>query len=111
MYVRARHEAEEADKVYRSAVRRLDRQRLALEERLENTLKTLQVWELERLRAVKTGTHMRTMKSRCLIVFSFHFIFQYYFSTKGQYRIFLNLLNLQTRGQKHSSLHSSPSPT
>lgn len=54
MYVRARHEAEEADKAYRLAVRKLDRQRLVLEERLENTLKTLQVWELERLRAVKT---------------------------------------------------------
>ncbi|KAK0497208.1 hypothetical protein EDD18DRAFT_1161108 [Armillaria luteobubalina] len=46
--------SEEADKAYRLAVRRLDRQRLALEEKLENTLKTLQVWELERLRAVKT---------------------------------------------------------
>ncbi|KAK0202951.1 hypothetical protein DFS33DRAFT_1343865 [Desarmillaria ectypa] len=54
MYVRARREAEEADKAYRLAVRKLDRQRLALEERLEDTLKTLQRWELERLRAVKT---------------------------------------------------------
>ncbi|PFH51886.1 hypothetical protein AMATHDRAFT_58092 [Amanita thiersii Skay4041] len=53
-YLRARHEAEEADKAYRVAVRKLDRHRLALEERLEETLKTLQRWEMERLRAVKT---------------------------------------------------------
>ncbi|KAF9045812.1 hypothetical protein BDZ89DRAFT_979706 [Hymenopellis radicata] len=53
-HVRARHEAEEADKTYRLAIRKLDRQRLGLEERLEETLKTLQRWELERLRAVKT---------------------------------------------------------
>ncbi|GLB41896.1 putative protein with domain found in Dishevelled, Egl-10, and Pleckstrin (DEP) [Lyophyllum shimeji] len=53
-YVRARHEADEADHAYRIAVRKLDRQRLALEERIEETLKTLQRWEIERLRAVKT---------------------------------------------------------
>jgi len=55
VWVRARKEAEEADKTYRIAVRKLDRQRLGLEERLEDTLKTLQRWEMERLRAVKTG--------------------------------------------------------
>lgn len=54
-YVRARREAESADQEYRVAVRKLDRQRLGLEERIEDTLKTLQKWELERLRAVKTG--------------------------------------------------------
>jgi hypothetical protein len=54
-YVRARHEADEADHVYRTAVRNLDRQRLKLEETLEETLKVLQKWETERLRAVKTG--------------------------------------------------------
>jgi len=54
-YIRARHEADEADKTYRVAVRRLDRQRLALEERIEETLKLLQRWESERLRAVKTS--------------------------------------------------------
>ncbi|KAF9485462.1 hypothetical protein BDN70DRAFT_847745 [Pholiota conissans] len=53
-YIRARHEADEADKAYRIAVRRLDRHRLALEERVEDTLKILQRWESERLRAVKT---------------------------------------------------------
>jgi hypothetical protein len=41
--------------VYRIAVRNLDRQRLKLEETLEETLKVLQKWETERLRAVKTG--------------------------------------------------------
>jgi len=55
VHVRLREEAEAADKVYRVAVRRLDRQRLGLEERIEETLKTLQKWELDRLRAVKTG--------------------------------------------------------
>lgn len=54
-YLKLRHEAEQADDVYRLAVRKLDRQRLGLEERLEDTLKTLQRWETERLRAVKTG--------------------------------------------------------
>ncbi|KAJ4473838.1 hypothetical protein J3R30DRAFT_3296406 [Lentinula aciculospora] len=53
-HMKARHEAEDADKVYRVSVRQLDRQRLVLEERLEDTLKTLQRWELERLRAIKT---------------------------------------------------------
>lgn len=53
--MKTRHEAEEADKAYRVAVRQLDRQRLSIEERLEDTLKTLQRWEIERLRAVKTG--------------------------------------------------------
>lgn len=54
-HVRARREAETADKDYRVAVRKLDRQRLGLEERIEDTLKTLQKWELDRLRAVKSG--------------------------------------------------------
>lgn len=54
-YVRARHEAEAADQEYRAGIRKLDRQRLGLEERVEDMLKTLQKWELDRLRAVKTG--------------------------------------------------------
>ncbi|KAF9266919.1 hypothetical protein L218DRAFT_1074764 [Marasmius fiardii PR-910] len=53
-FVRARHEAEEADKAYRIAVRQLDRRRLHLEEKLEESFKTLQRWEIERLRAIKT---------------------------------------------------------
>lgn len=53
-YVRARAEANDADKAYRVAVRKLDRQRLGLEERIEETLKICQKWELDRLRAVKT---------------------------------------------------------
>ncbi|KAK1232125.1 Rho-GTPase-activating protein 8 [Marasmius sp. AFHP31] len=53
-FVRARHEAEEADKTYRVAVRQLDRRRLHLEERFEDSFKTLQRWETERLRAIKT---------------------------------------------------------
>ncbi|KAG8788636.1 hypothetical protein FRC19_009933 [Serendipita sp. 401] len=52
-YVRARSEAQEADNAYRTAVRRLDRERLALEDRIEEVLKLLQKWELERLRVVK----------------------------------------------------------
>ena len=54
-HVRARREAEAADHEYRTAVRKVDRQRLGLEERIDETLKTLQKWELDRLRAVKTG--------------------------------------------------------
>lgn len=53
-HIRARIEAEAADKAYRAAVRKLDRQRLGFEERIEETLKALQKWELDRLRAVKT---------------------------------------------------------
>ncbi|EIN06168.1 hypothetical protein PUNSTDRAFT_145491 [Punctularia strigosozonata HHB-11173 SS5] len=53
-YVRLRHDAEAADRQYRVAVRKLDRQRLGLEERIEETLKRLQRWETDRLRAVKT---------------------------------------------------------
>ncbi len=55
VYVKARRDAEAADQEYRQATRQLDRQRLGLEERIEDTLKTLQKWELDRLRAVKTG--------------------------------------------------------
>lgn len=54
LHIRARAEANATDQAYRTAVRKLDRQRLGLEERLEDTLKTLQKWELDRLRAVKT---------------------------------------------------------
>ena len=53
-YIRLRTEADAADKAYRVAVRKLDRQRLYLEESIEDTLKLLQKWELDRLRAVKT---------------------------------------------------------
>ncbi|KAJ7623327.1 hypothetical protein FB45DRAFT_980263 [Roridomyces roridus] len=53
-YVKARQEADQADNVYRVATRKLDRQRLALEDHVEDTLKLLQRWEMERLRAVKT---------------------------------------------------------
>lgn len=52
-HVRARQEAEEADKTYRVAIRKLDRHRLGLEEKIEETLKLLQRWEAERLRTVK----------------------------------------------------------
>lgn len=54
-HLKIRHEAEDADKNYRVGVRKLDRHRLGLEERIEEVLKTLQRWEAERLRAVKTG--------------------------------------------------------
>jgi hypothetical protein len=53
-YVKAREDAEDADREYRIAVRKLDRQRLGLEERVEDALKNLQRWEADRLRAVKT---------------------------------------------------------
>ena len=54
LHVRARLEADDADREYRVGVRKLDRQRLGLEERIEDTLRLLQRWETERLRAVKT---------------------------------------------------------
>ena len=52
-HVRARLDADAADREYRISVRKLDRQRLGLEERIEDTLKLLQRWEVERLHAVK----------------------------------------------------------
>ena len=64
-YVRARREAEAADQEYRVTIRKLDRQRLGLEERIEDMPKTLQKWELDRLRAVKTGRPSSLM-SCCL---------------------------------------------
>lgn len=54
LHVRARLDADTADREYRIAVRKLDRQRLGLEERIEDTLRALQRWEAERLQAVKT---------------------------------------------------------
>lgn len=54
-HIRARNDAYDAEKLYRVGVKRLDRQRLVLEEKIEDTLKLLQKWELERLRTVKTG--------------------------------------------------------
>ncbi len=56
-HVRARIEADEADEAYRQGIRRLDRLRLALEDHIEESLKLLQRWETDRLRAVKTGTY------------------------------------------------------
>lgn len=52
-HIRARQEAQEADHAYRTAVRHADRQRLSLEDRIEETFKLLQKWEIDRLRAVK----------------------------------------------------------
>lgn len=65
-YVRARQDAEEADRIYRIAVRKLDRQRLGLEEKIEETLKMLQHWESERLRAVKTGAFYSKINDKSL---------------------------------------------
>lgn len=53
-HIRTRTDANEADKAYRIAIRKLDRQRLGLEERIEETLKLAQKWEIDRLHAVKT---------------------------------------------------------
>jgi hypothetical protein len=64
-HVRARHEAEDADKLYRVAVRTLDRRRLMLEEKIENTLKMLRKWESERLKGIKSS------KCTHIVVFDF----------------------------------------
>lgn len=55
-FIRRRREATNAESDYRTAVRSLDRHRLKLEERIEETLKALQTWESDRLHAVKSGT-------------------------------------------------------
>lgn len=56
-HVKFRTEADAADAKYRNAVHTLDRQRLSLEDRVEGTLKLWNRWELDRLRAVKTGRY------------------------------------------------------
>lgn len=71
-HIKARHEAEAADMAYRVAIRQLDRKRLGVEERVEETLKTLQRWETERLRAVKTGTLLHAL-SPLYVDFAFDF--------------------------------------
>jgi hypothetical protein len=78
-HVRARIEAENADTLYRVAVRKLDRQRLGLEEKIEETFKALQRWEMDRLRAVSTGQHScrRTLSIFELILFSTIVLTQY----------------------------------
>ena len=77
-YIRARSDADDADKAYRIGVRKLDRQRLALEERIEETLKLLQHMEAERLRAVKTGKYNRGQDvGRKLIYFLAIVLLQY----------------------------------
>jgi hypothetical protein len=54
-HIRARNEADVAERTYRVGVRNLDKQRLGVEEKVEEALKVLHKWEIERLRAVKTG--------------------------------------------------------
>ncbi|KAG8912112.1 hypothetical protein FRC00_005259 [Tulasnella sp. 408] len=54
LHVKARKAAQEADVEYRKAVRQLDEHRCRVEERVDDTLKALQRWELDRLKAVKT---------------------------------------------------------
>lgn len=61
-FVQKRKEAEATEKEYQIAVKKLDRQRLALEERIDDTLKLLQRWESERLRALKTGKLKQSTK-------------------------------------------------
>lgn len=65
-YRKARVAADEANEKYKMMVKNLDRLRLSLEEKIESTLKLWGRWELDRLRAVKTGvlptldsSHMR----------------------------------------------------
>ncbi|KAJ1306794.1 hypothetical protein OPQ81_007780 [Rhizoctonia solani] len=53
-HIRARNEADAAERSYRAGVRALDKQRLGVEEKVEEALKVLNRWEIERLRAVKT---------------------------------------------------------
>ena len=60
-FIRYRREATNAEAEYRKAIRSLDRHRLRLEERVEETLKALQTWESDRLHAVKSGTSVHDL--------------------------------------------------
>ncbi|CCO28439.1 Rho-GTPase-activating protein 8 [Rhizoctonia solani AG-1 IB] len=53
-HIRARNEADAAEHAYRTGIRVLDKQRLGAEEKVEEALKVLNKWEIERLRVVKT---------------------------------------------------------
>ncbi|CAE6519375.1 unnamed protein product [Rhizoctonia solani] len=53
-HIRARNEADTAERAYRAGIRALDKQRLGVEEKVEEALKVMNRWEIERLRAVKT---------------------------------------------------------
>lgn len=56
VHVKARREAKIADEDYRKALEKLERMRLAIEEKLEVGMNQWESWERERLNAVKTGT-------------------------------------------------------
>ncbi|KAJ2080687.1 Rho-GTPase-activating protein 8 [Coemansia sp. RSA 988] len=53
-YERARHDADEASRIYRESVQRAEMVRTDLEEQLTNYLDTMEVWELNRLMNVKS---------------------------------------------------------
>lgn len=54
LHVRARHEADHIEGVYRTAVRKLDRTRMRMEEVVQDGLGVLQRWEADRLAAIRT---------------------------------------------------------
>ena len=106
LYVRLRHEADEADKIYRVGVRKLDRQRLGLEERIEEVLKMLQRWEAERLRAVQTGELVLPNPGA-----SSHHRFQYFSNTREHWRIYPKHSNSPSSALPPSLLLTSPNLT
>jgi len=58
-HIKARRDAKIADAEYREALGELEDMRLGIESRLEAGMAQWENWERERLRAVKTGRHMR----------------------------------------------------
>lgn len=106
LYVRLRHEADEADKIYRVGVRKLDRQRLGLEERIEEVLKMLQRWEAERLRAVKTGKLVLPNPGA-----SSHQRLQYFSNIREHWRIYPKHSNPPSSALPPSSPLTSPNLT
>lgn len=67
-FVRARKEAVAADIAYRKAARQLDAHRCTVEEKIDEILRALQRWELERLKAVKTGAISSTQRLNMALI-------------------------------------------
>ena len=77
-FIRYRREATNAEAEYRKAIRSLDRHRLRLEERVEETLKALQTWESDRLHAVKSGTPVHGLFAILSYLTHFEVLLQYH---------------------------------
>jgi len=111
-HLRARNDAEASERAYRAAIRKLDQQRLGIEEKVEEGLRALQRWELDRLRAVKTGALPFLTSLLLLLMLTRVFFSIWYWSVLLQYQGTLSSLpaGLQTSNERSSTLLASYQP-